>query len=63
MKQGKQSKPSWLDETIDSIVAIVSTGCQRADVEDLLEEKLKQSYRNGAQAERRKHQTERASAL
>jgi hypothetical protein len=60
MKQGKQPKSSWLDETIDSIVGIVSTGCRREEVEDLLEEKFKESFRNGAYAERKKRALEPA---
>ena len=49
-------KKSWLSEAIEGITSLVSRGCDRELLEELLAEKFKESYRNGAYAERRKHQ-------
>ena len=42
---------NWIETTIDEIA---KANLSDEDLKQLLAEKLKQSYRNGAQAERRK---------
>jgi hypothetical protein len=45
---------NWIEKTIDEIV---KANLSDEDLNQLLAERLKQSYKNGAQAERRKAST------
>ena len=45
---------NWIEKTVDEIV---KANLKDEDFKHLLSEKLKESYKNGAQAERRKAST------